>query len=50
MIFKDEKILLHERWGSHGAGQFASPGGHLEFGESCRLCQTRNDGRSRDKN
>jgi len=34
VIVKDGKILLGKRRGTHGAGQYAGPGGHLEHLES----------------
>jgi 8-oxo-dGTP diphosphatase len=41
MVFKDGKILLHVRKGSHGDGEWSFPGGHLEYRESLADCVRR---------
>ncbi len=41
MIFKDNKILLGTRKGSHGDGELAFPGGHHEHLESIEACARR---------
>ena len=41
MIFKDDQILLGKRKSSHGAGEYAFPGGHLEYMESFADCARR---------
>ncbi|GIU49029.1 NUDIX domain-containing protein [Shewanella sairae] len=41
VIMRNGKILLGERVGSHGANTWATPGGHLEVGESIEACAAR---------
>jgi 8-oxo-dGTP diphosphatase len=41
LVMKDGKLLLGKRRNAHGAGEYASPGGHLEHGESFEACARR---------
>lgn len=40
-IIHDNKLLLGKRKGSHAAGYWATPGGHLDYGESLEQCAER---------
>ncbi|MFZ2205396.1 MAG: NUDIX domain-containing protein [Minisyncoccia bacterium] len=41
MVFKDGKVLMTKRQGSHGAGEHSFPGGHLDYMESFEDCAMR---------
>lgn len=41
LVEKDGKLLLGKRKGSHGAGEYAAPGGLLEHLESFQSCAVR---------
>ena len=41
LVMKEGKLLLGRRKGSHGANEYASPGGHLEHMESFAACAAR---------
>ncbi|MEN9524029.1 MAG: hypothetical protein RL536_98 [Candidatus Parcubacteria bacterium] len=41
MVVKDGKVLLGKRKDPHGQGEYAWPGGHLEYMESFEQCAKR---------
>ena len=41
MIFKDDRVLMGKRLGSHGEGQYSFAGGHMEYMESFEDCARR---------
>lgn len=41
LVIRNNKILLAQRFNSHGHGTWSPPGGHLEFGESIEQCALR---------
>jgi 8-oxo-dGTP diphosphatase len=41
IVVKDGKVLVGKRRGSHGEGQYAFPGGHLEWFETYKTCAER---------
>jgi len=41
LVVRGQKVLLGKRRGSHGEGEYSSPGGHMEYMESFEQCAHR---------
>ena len=41
IVMRDKQVLLGKRLGSHGAGTWAFPGGHIEYMERLWTCASR---------
>jgi 8-oxo-dGTP diphosphatase len=41
LVRRGDQIILLKRQGSHGAGTWSTPGGHIDFGETPEACGIR---------
>lgn len=41
VVRRERQLLLVRRAGSHGAGTWSTPGGHLDYGEDPAVCAAR---------